>query len=83
MRFASTARGSPTGMSHATGLASWPVRALTAIGQNPASGQGRSSSRPTPRDYQGQGETVCIGRKHPRYQRIVTWESAERAYPQR
>jgi hypothetical protein len=28
----------------------------------------------------GREKLVCIGRRHPRYQRIVTWESAERAY---
>jgi hypothetical protein len=33
-----------------------------------------------PGTIRGREKLVCIGRKHPRYQRIVTWESAERAY---
>lgn len=28
----------------------------------------------------GREKLVCIGRRHPRYQRIVTWESIGRAY---
>ena len=28
----------------------------------------------------GREKLVCVGRKHKRYQRIVSWESAERAY---
>jgi hypothetical protein len=33
-----------------------------------------------PGSIRGREKLVCIGRKHPRYQRIVTWENAERAY---
>jgi hypothetical protein len=33
-----------------------------------------------PAGIAGRVKLVCIGRKHPRYQRIVTWVSAERAY---
>ena len=33
-----------------------------------------------PGAHSGREKLVCIGRRHPRYQRIVTWESAERAY---
>lgn len=33
-----------------------------------------------PGTIKGREKLVCIGRRHPRYQRIVTWESAERAY---
>ena len=28
----------------------------------------------------GREKLVCIGRRHPRYERVVTWESAGRAY---
>ena len=28
----------------------------------------------------GREKLVCIGRRHPRYERVVTWESAARAY---
>jgi hypothetical protein len=32
--------------------------------------------------YGGRDKLVCIGRKHPRYERVVTSASAERAYRQ-
>lgn len=33
-----------------------------------------------PGTIRGREKLVCIGRRHPRYQRIVTWESVERAH---
>ena len=33
-----------------------------------------------PAGYGSRDKLVCIGRRHPRYERVVTSESAERAY---
>ena len=33
-----------------------------------------------PAGFTGREKLVCIGRRHPRYQRVVAWESAGRAY---
>jgi hypothetical protein len=53
------------------------------VPQSTQSGAGRPGAFILPADapgaIAGREKLVCIGRKHPRYQRIVTWESAERA----
>ena len=33
-----------------------------------------------PAGFTGREKLVCIGRRHPRYERVVTWASAERSY---
>jgi hypothetical protein len=33
-----------------------------------------------PAGIKGRQKLACTGRRHPRYERVITWESAERAY---
>ena len=55
-----------------------------ANGHSPRVGTGRPGAFILPADapgaIAGREKLVCIGRRHPRYERIVTWESTERAY---